>query len=119
MNRVPLSRWMLLIAIMVGVGCVRVAQQTALVMEGYQVGDLLRQLCAQQGEWLWARAQMVGLQAPARLAHTMEDRQLKLVAWLRLPPVPSSIGGPGPALRADGPSVRPLMASTNGPERGD
>ena len=87
-----LSRWMMLIGALVGLGCLQVAQRTAIVLKSYAVGERLAHLHAQENEVAWLDAHVTGLGSPARLAEVAEERRLKLVAWSRLSPVPSLVG---------------------------
>lgn len=87
-----LSRWMLLIGILVGVGCLQVAQHNALFLRSYAVGERIRRVQAQENETSWLQAQVIGLSSPTHLAKVGADRQLKLVAWLRFPVGPSLVG---------------------------
>ena len=92
-----LSRWMMLIAFLVGFGCLQVAQRTAMVLKGYAVGERMRRVHAQENEVAWLNVRVTGLGSPSRLAQAQEDRQLRLVAWSRLSPGPALVRvGPGP-----------------------
>jgi len=87
------SRWLLLIALVVGVGCLNVAQRTALFLTGYGVGQRAQRAHAQEADVLWLKMQVVGLSSPAHLAEVAQERRLKLVAWSTLkaePTVPAS-----------------------------
>lgn len=79
---------MLLIAAMVGLGCLQVAQRNAVFLQALAVGERLRDLHAQENDVSWSNAHIIGLTSPLRLAQVAEERRLKLVAWLRLPPAP-------------------------------
>lgn len=83
-----LSRWMALIGIVVGLGCLQVAQRNAVFLQALAVGERLRDLHAQENDVSWSNAHIIGLTSPLRLAQVAEERRLKLVAWLRLPPAP-------------------------------
>ena len=81
-----LSRWLMLIASVVGLGCLQVTQHNAVFLKGYAVGERLEQLHVQERDVSWLRARMVGLRAPQHLARIAQERQLKLVAWSTLSP---------------------------------
>lgn len=83
-----LSRWLALIAVMVGLGLLRVSQRNAVVLKGYAVGERLHRVHAKETDVTWLAAAVDGLASPTHLAQVAEDRRLKLVArstW----PVPS------------------------------
>ena len=84
-----LSRWLVIIGIMVGVGCLRVAQRNAVLVKSYAVGDRMTRLHEQQNDVAWLQAQVTELSSPTQLARAAEARRLKLVAWSRLPPTPT------------------------------
>ena len=84
----PLSRWMLLIAVLVGLGCLEVAQRNAVVLKGYAVGAQTERVHTQRTEVAWLNMKVTGLSSPTRLAQIAQDRRLKLVAWSMLSPVP-------------------------------
>lgn len=81
-------RMIALIGIMVAVGGMRVSQQTALRLKGYALGRQQSQVRALENESLWLKAQVVGLQSPARLAGALTDRPRKLVARTTLTATP-------------------------------
>ena len=81
-----LSRWLMLIAVVVGLGCLQVTQRNAMFLNGYAVGERLESLHTQETDVSWLRARVVGLRAPRRLAQIAQERQLKLVAWSALSP---------------------------------
>ena len=89
-----LRHWLLLIGGVVALGCLQVAQRTAVVMKGYAVGDGIRRLHARQTDVSWLNVQIAELSSPARLAQVAKDRQLKLVAWSTLSPAPPPAGQP-------------------------
>jgi len=83
-----LSRWLALIAVMVGLGLLRVSQRNAVVLKGYAVGERLHRVHAKETDVTWLSAAVGGLVSPTHLAQVAEDRRLKLVArstW----PIPS------------------------------
>ena len=97
-----LSRWMLVIGIVVGFGCLKVAQRNAILVKSYAVGERMGRLHAKRNEVAWLHAQVTGLSSPSHLAQMAEERRLELVAWSRLPPATSLISM-APE-REDGPS---------------
>jgi hypothetical protein len=88
------SRWMILIAALVGVGCLEVAQRSALVRSGYAVAERQRAVEAHDAAVTWLNAQVIGLSSPAHLAQVAQQRRLKLVAWSTLEAAPSRSHSP-------------------------
>ena len=80
----PLRLWFVLIGVVVGLGCLQVAQHNAVFMKGYAVGERTRHLHAQQTDVSWLNVQVAGLSSPAHLAQVARDRRLNLVAWSTL-----------------------------------
>ena len=78
------SRWFALIAIVVGLGCLQVAQRNAILLKGYAIGTRMGSLHAQETDLSWLNAQVVGLHSPAHLARVAQERRLTFVAWSRL-----------------------------------
>ena len=74
------QRTAILIAVMVVAGWIRVTQQTALRLQGYALGHQHLELHRVDTDTRWLKAQVVGLQSPARLAKTMKDQHRTLVA---------------------------------------
>ncbi len=60
-------RWLVLIGIVVIVGCLQVAQRTAVFLKGYGLGERSNQIHAQETEVLWLKAQTISLVSPRRL----------------------------------------------------
>lgn len=82
-----------MIALVMGIGYLKVAQQTAIFLTGYGVGQRVQQAHATEVDVLWLRTQVVGLSSPVHLADVAQERHLKLVAWSTLetePAVPAS-----------------------------
>lgn len=99
-----LSRWMLVIGMVVGLGCLQVAQRNAILLKSYAVGERTDRIHARQNEVAWLQAHVTELSSPTHLAQVAEERHLKLVAWLRLPPTPSFVSAaplPRAAVRED------------------
>ena len=84
-----LAHWFLLIGLLMVVGLLQVTQRNAVLLEGYAVGDRVRQLHAQETQLSWLRAQVVGLRSPTHLAEVAQERKLKLVAWSTFSPAPT------------------------------
>lgn len=72
-------RTAILIAVMVVAGWIRVTQQTSLRLQGYALGRQQLQLHRVDTDTRWLKAQVVGLQSPARLAKTMKDQHKTFV----------------------------------------
>lgn len=103
-----LSRWMLVIGIVVGFGCLKVAQRNAILVKSYALGERMDHLHAKRNEVAWLHAQVTGLSSPTHLAKIAEERRLELVAWSWLPPQvsrssPRNLAAGAPE-REDGPS---------------
>ena len=86
-----LSRWLLVIGIMIGVGCLRVAQRNAVLVKSYAVGERMHRLHEHGNDVAWLQTQVTELSSPTHLARTAEERRLQLVAWSRLPLTPTLI----------------------------
>ena len=80
-----LRRWFLLVAVLVGVGCLQVAQRTAVLLNGYAVGARMERVHAQAADLAWLRNDVTSLTSPTRLARVARDRRLTFVAWSTLP----------------------------------
>ncbi len=80
-----LSHWIALIAVMVGIGFLRVSQRNALILKGYAVGERLQRVHAKETDVTWLTVQVDGLASPTHLAQVAEERRLKLVARSTLP----------------------------------
>ena len=110
-----LSRWLALIGVVVGVGCLQVSQRNALFMKGYAVGERARAVETQQTQVSWLRTRVVGLASPQRLGRVAQDQRLKLVAWSTLP-TSNALQSAGPVLAkreqhtiASGAMTQPLV----------
>ncbi|MBI2885524.1 MAG: hypothetical protein HYY15_05070 [Candidatus Omnitrophica bacterium] len=88
---VKLRRWLFVLGILVAVGMLRVAQQTAVWRAAYRVGADVQRLHALENETAWLHADVLSLHSPTRLAGMMRNRrdQDKLVAWSELPNAPA------------------------------
>ena len=80
------SHWLVLIAIVVGLGCLQVAQHNAILLTGYAIGRRIKDVHEQQANLSWLRTQVVGLTSPTHLARVAHERRLKLVAWSTISP---------------------------------
>ena len=79
-----LQQWLILVGLVVGLGCLQVAQRNAIFFKGYAVGERMHRMHARETEVAWLNAEVQALQSPTRLAHVAEERRLKLVAWSSL-----------------------------------
>ena len=84
----PLNRWLMGLALAVGVGMLIAAQRIAVFMEGYVVGKRLQQLQEQETRVGWLDHQVVGSASPASLARQVQSRRMNLVAWSSLDALP-------------------------------
>ena len=82
----PLSRWLLLLTIMMGLGCLQVAQRNAIFFKGYAVAERMNHLHHEETDVARLQATVTGLISPMRLSRVAQDRHLKLVAWSTLSP---------------------------------
>ena len=69
-------------------GSARVAQQTAIRLQGYALGREMARAHEVENQSLWLRAEVMGLESPARLAKTLNDSKTTFVARTTLPSVP-------------------------------
>ena len=116
------SRWMMLIGLVVAIGCFQVAQRNALFIKGYRVGERMHQVHQQENDVAWLSAEVTGLSSPSHLARVASERQLKLVAWLRFPPSSMLVGEmvPDGGQAADHPPARERsIASAAGTDQGN
>ncbi|MBI3330686.1 MAG: hypothetical protein HYZ96_01080 [Candidatus Omnitrophica bacterium] len=97
-----LSHWVALIAVMVGIGFLRVSQRNALLLKGYAVGERLHRVHAKETDVTWLAATVDGLASPAHLAQVAEERRLKLVARSTLTDLPSRSDAQQPIQLASG-----------------
>ena len=80
-----LARWLMGIALIVGLGMLLTAQRMAVFMEGAIVGKRMEQLHEQQVRVGWLQQQVVGSASPSSLAQQAQQRRMNLVAWSSLP----------------------------------
>ena len=96
-----LRRWLLLVALLTGVGMAKVAQQTSLSLAGYRVGRSYAAWHTLENDTVWLRSQVLSMRSPMALAQTMRDKHVTLVAWSSLPGGSAMAAGPvAPAPRA-------------------
>jgi hypothetical protein len=111
-----MSRWLLLIGVLVGIGCLKVSQQNAIVFKGYAVAERVVSLQAQQTDIVWLSAQVGRLSCPTRLDQVATDRQLRLVAWSTWPPRRTPGGAAvhqAMRVQADGIAEKPAAVGRN------
>ena len=115
----PLSRWTMLVALLVGLGCLQVSQHNALFMKGYAVGERMGRVHTQETDVSWLQARVIGLTSPSHLARVSQERQLKLVARSTLSPAPASADDAallGAFGRALGGLAQPLVHLASAPD---
>ena len=108
------SRWLLLIAVMVGVGLVQVAWHNAVYFTGYAIGDRLHRVQIMEREVAWLDTQVTRLGSPVHLADVAQQRQLTLVAWSTMPSspaAPSTREASSKGLRNPGEVAAPAVSS--------
>ncbi len=90
---IPMRPWLIGVAVLVGVGMLRVAQQTAMWQAAYRVGAEAERLHALENDTAWLRTEVLSLHSPSRLAGVMHARRDsdKLVAWSELPKGPARV----------------------------
>ena len=98
-----LSRWMGLVGLMVGLGCLQVAERTAVVLKGYAVGDRLSRAHIASADVAWAESRVTGLTSPVHLALAAHERHLTLVAQASL--------ADAPMVTKTAAKARPIVAS--------
>jgi hypothetical protein len=80
-----LSHWFMLVGLLVGVGCLKVAQRTAILRSGYAVAQGEERVHAAEGDLRWTQATVIRLSGPARLSRAAQERHPEMVAWSHLP----------------------------------
>ena len=81
-----LSTWFLLIALLIGLGCVQVMVHNAAFLKGYSLGEEERRLNAVEADVSWQRMRIGELVSPMALARVAEERRLKFVARSTISP---------------------------------
>ena len=89
-----LSRWVTLIAILVGLGCLQVSQRNAIFLKGYALGERTDHMHTQETDLSWLHASVVGLKSPTHLARVAGDRGLKFEARKTVSATPVPATGP-------------------------
>ena len=79
---------MTLLGCAVGIGMLMTAQRMAVFMEGYLVGQRMRQAHEQEVALGWIDNTVTGSSSPTALARQERDRQWNFVAWSSLDDVP-------------------------------
>lgn len=98
----PLARGLVMVAVLVALGCLQVAQRNALLVKGYRVGSLTAQVHAQETQLALRRAEVAGMASPQALARAAAQRHLKLVAWETVDHQPPGLRVAAAAPDADG-----------------
>ncbi len=89
--RLTFTRWLVCIGVLLGFGMLKVAQQTAIWKQAYNVGTQHTALHALEQDTQWLQRDVLAQVSPAELSRATEQRQLKLVAWSAItPPSPKS-----------------------------
>jgi len=83
-----LSRALMVLAIVAALGMLRVAQQTSIRLQAYALGRETARAHELENQALWLRAEVMGLESPARLAQTLNRSKTAFVARTILPSVP-------------------------------
>ena len=83
-----LAHWMMLIGLLVGLGCLQVAQRNAIILKGYAVGERLMRIHRQEADVSWLNMQVIGLTSPTHLSKIAKERRLNFVARMTLPSEP-------------------------------
>ncbi len=86
-----LAHWVTLIGLLVGLGCLQVAQRNALFLQGYAIGERMGRVHTTENDVAWLNMRVVGLASPTHLSQVAQERRLNLVAWSTLSPVPGSV----------------------------
>ncbi len=88
-----LSRWLGSVGVLVVIGCLQVAQRTAIFLQGYRVGTQVSQLQTQGADVSWLSAQVAKLSSPAHLADVVQERRMTFVAWSTVDAEPAQSAG--------------------------
>jgi len=83
-----LSRGLMIVGIVAALGMLRVAQQTSIMLQAYALGRETARAHELENQHLWLRAEVMGLESPARLAQTLNRSKTAFVARTILPSVP-------------------------------
>ncbi len=88
-----LRPWLLGIMVLLLIGCLRVAQRSAIVSKGYAVGYRVHRLHAERSNMSWLGDRVATLESPWYLSSVADERNLRLTAWSTLDP--ETAAGPG------------------------
>ena len=75
-----LSRWAIGLGLVVGIGMLITGQQISVFIEGYVVGQRMRQVHQEEAALGWVSHEVAGASSPASLARDGDVRRLNLVA---------------------------------------
>ena len=104
-----LKRWLLLIAIMTGLGMAKVAEQTAVCVKAYELGREQVATHALESETWSLQTDVISLESPTHLAEAIRQTPRgHLVAWSTLADNHSVVGTPSPA--RTGPARSPVSS---------
>lgn len=81
-----LTRWLLAVSLVMGLGILRVAQHTTVLFQAYAVGERLQQVHSRERDIAWLRNGVLELSSPSRLASLAKERKMTLVAWSTFAP---------------------------------
>jgi hypothetical protein len=91
-----LSRWFMLIAVLVAIGAMQVGQRNAVVLQAYALRERVDRVHVETTDVSWLSAEVDGLASPESLSRIATERELKFVAWATLDPEPAvPVGVPG------------------------
>ncbi len=89
-----LSRWITLIAILVGLGCLQVSQRNAIFLKGYALGERTDRMHIQETDLSWLYASVVRLESPTHLARVAGDWSMTFEARKTVSATPVPAKGP-------------------------
>ena len=75
------SRWLLLIGVLTALGMAKVAQQTSVWRQAYQLGRQTVAFHRLENQTQWLNRDVIGLHSPVFLAKGREGKSVQLVAW--------------------------------------
>ena len=85
------SRWVILIGLMAALAMAKVAQQTAVWLGAYAVGERAQQIHEMENQTAWLRTDVGSLQSPAHLVRVLRTQHKSLAAWSELPDRPRGV----------------------------
>ena len=80
-----LGRGLQVVGLMTALGMAKVAQQTTMWIQAYDVGRATVNAHAAERDTIWLRAKVASLQSPASLVNVLGSERPGLVAWSELP----------------------------------